>query len=355
MSGIQVNFQTSFPGFSLNVDIGIPHRGITAIFGHSGSGKTTLLRCIAGLEHAASGKLIINGEIWQDDRTYKPTHERSLGYVFQDASLLSHLSVIGNLNYGMKRVTNQRIGLDHAINLLGIEHLLNRKPDRLSGGEKSRVAIARALAVSPTILLMDEPLAALDVKRKREIMPYLERLHNELEIPILYVTHSPDEVARLADYLVVMEQGRVTASGKLTEVLSRMDLPIRLGEDAGVIVEATITEIDHQWHLAKVEFAGGSLWARDQALKLGSRVRVRILARDVSLATSTTEHSSIQNVLHGKIDAITEDDHPGSALVRVLVGDQPVIARLTRRAAHSMHLCIDQPVYVQIKSVALIS
>ena len=208
MSGIQARFKLDWPGFTLDVDLDLPARGITALFGHSGSGKTTLLRCIAGLERAPQGQLEVLGETWQDSRQWLPTHQRSLGYVFQEASLFPHLTVLGNLRYGLKRSSDaQRVSLDQAIELLGINHLLERKPDRLSGGERQRVGMARALALSPRLLLMDEPLAALDLKRKQEILPYLERLHAELEIPVLYVSHSPDEVARLADHIVGADFG----------------------------------------------------------------------------------------------------------------------------------------------------
>lgn len=354
MAEIQARFQLHWPAFSLDVDLTLPHNGITAIFGSSGSGKTTLLRCIAGLERAPVGRLLVNGEIWQDAQHWKPTHQRSLGYVFQEASLLAHLSVIDNLHYGRRRLHGKaKISLDHAIDLLGISHLLVRRPEHLSGGEKSRVAIARALAVNPQILLMDEPLAALDLKRKQEILPYLERLHDALDIPILYVTHAPDEVAKLADHLLLMEQGRVVAAGSLSEMLARVDLPVRLGDDTGVIIAAHVAERDAQWHLTKLAFDGGSVWTQDQGLPIGHNVRVRVLARDVSLAREKPDHSSIQNVLQGVVDAIADDEHPALALVRVRVGNQPLLARLTKRAVHLLHLVPQQAVWIQVKSVAL--
>jgi molybdate transport system ATP-binding protein len=225
MAGIEARFRIDWPGFVLDVDLSLPGRGVTALFGHSGSGKTTLLRCIAGLERAPLGRLAVDGEVWQDASQWLPPHKRPIGYVFQEASLFAHLTVMGNLHYGLKRLRcAPRISLDQAIELLGIGHLLDRKPDTLSGGERQRVGIARALAVSPRLLLMDEPLAALDLKRKQEILPYLERLHDELEIPVLYVSHSPDEVTRLADHLVAMEGGRVVAYGPLADTLARLDL-----------------------------------------------------------------------------------------------------------------------------------
>lgn len=353
MAGIDACFRLDWPGFSLAVDLSLPGRGVTALFGHSGSGKTTLLRCIAGLERAQQGRLTVAGQVWQDAGHWVPTHQRPIGYVFQEASLFAHLTVMGNLRYGMKRNGEaQRVSLDHAIELLGIGHLLDRKPDRLSGGERQRVGIARALAVSPRLLLMDEPLAALDLKRKQEILPYLERLHDELDIPVLYVSHSPDEVARLADHLVAMEGGRVLASGPLAETLARLDLPIRLVEDVGAILDGTVGEVDGNWHLARVDFDGGSLWARDHGLTVGRRVRVRVLARDVSLAIEPGQ-GSIQNVLRGVVDAIGDDDHPGLALVRVRVGEAVLLARLTKRAMSTLGVGVGMPIWVQVKSVAL--
>ncbi len=354
MSLIDARFQLDWPGFRLDVEVQLPAKGVTALFGHSGSGKTTLLRCIAGLERPPLGRLSFKGALWQDQEVWVPTHRRPLGYVFQEASLFPHLSVMNNLRYGQKRSqAAQRIALDHAIELLGIGSLLERKPDLLSGGERQRVGIARALAVSPEILLMDEPLAALDLKRKQEILPYLERLHDELEIPVLYVSHSPDEVARLADNLVVMESGQIVAHGSLAETLVRLDLPIKLGEDVGAVLEATVCEIDSEWHLARVEFPGGSLWTRDHGIPLGKQVRVRVLARDVSLAIAEPAPSSIQNVLHGHIDAIADDDHPGLQLVRVKVGETCLLSRLTRRSSVALGFTLGKSVHVQVKSVAL--
>ena len=354
MESIHACFRLEWPGFCLDVDLKLPPRGVTALFGPSGSGKTSLLRCIAGLERTLNGRLTVGGEIWQDATHWVPTHKRAIGYVFQEASLFSHLTVMANLNYGRRRITGAAwVSVEQAIQLLGISHLLDRKPDRLSGGERQRVAIARALAVNPRLLLMDEPLAALDLNRKREILPYLERLHDELQIPMLYVSHSPDEVARLTDHLVVMESGRVLTNGPLAETLARLDLPIHLGEDIGAIIEATVAEIDREWHLLRVDFPGGNLWARDGGLPVGHRVRVRVLARDVSLA-DRPGHSSIQNVLKGTVDAIGEDEHPGLALVRVRIGEAKLVARVTKRAASSLALNVGQEVWVQIKSVALL-
>ncbi|NHC05394.1 molybdenum ABC transporter ATP-binding protein [Azonexus fungiphilus] len=354
MSTIDARFKLDWPGFSLDVDLTLPGRGVSALFGHSGSGKTTLLRCLAGLERAAHGRLCFKGEIWQDEHHWLPTHRRPLGYVFQEASLFPHLSVLGNLDFGRKRAsTVNRIALEQAIELLGIGHLLQRKPDGLSGGERQRVAIARALAAGPQILLMDEPLAALDLKRKQEILPYLERLHDQLETPVIYVSHAPDEVARLADHIVALDGGRVVAAGPLAETLARIDLPIRLGEDVGVVLDASVDEIDADWQLMRVAFAGGSLWTRQRDLPPGRRVRVRVLARDVSLAIDEPGRSSIQNVLPARVEAIAADEHPGLLLVRVTVGASRLVARVTRRSADQLGIAPGSAVHVQVKSVAL--
>lgn len=355
-AGIEARFRLDYPGFALDVDLTLPGHGVTALFGPSGSGKTTLLRSIAGLERAARGRLTVNGETWQDDRVFRPTHQRRLGYVFQEASLFPHLSVRANLEYGQKRVpaAQRRVALGQAVALLDIGHLLDRKPARLSGGERQRVGIARALATSPRILLMDEPLAALDHPLKQDILPYLERLHDELDIPVLYVSHAPDEVARLADHIVVMEAGRAVAAGPLTDTLTRLDLPIKLGEDAGVVLDAVVAARDEQWQLAHMEFAGGRLWVRDHGLPLGHHARVRILARDVSLARTPHPGTSILNTLPAVVVDSVEDAHPALALVKLRVGESPLLARLTRRSAHALEIAPGQLLYVQIKAVALV-
>jgi molybdate transport system ATP-binding protein len=224
---LQLRTRLQRPGFSLNVDLNLPGRGVTALFGPSGSGKTTCLRVLAGLEPRAQGRISVAGEVWQDSAQgiFKPVHQRALGYVFQEASLFDHLNVERNIRYGFERTpaAQRRHGWDHALALLGIGHLLARMPHELSGGERQRVAMARALANSPKVLLMDEPLAALDTQRKTDILPWLEQLHERLDIPVLYVTHSAEEVTRLADHLVLLQAGQVLASGALIDLLTRLD------------------------------------------------------------------------------------------------------------------------------------
>ena len=349
------------PDFALQADLLLPARGITALFGPSGSGKTTLLRCVAGLERAEGALVKIAGEVWQDDerRVFLPTWRRPLGYVFQEASLFDHLDVRGNLHYGLRRIgaRKQAIALEAAIGLLGIGMLMERRTSQLSGGERQRVAIARALATQPRLLLLDEPLASLDHARQREILPWLERLRDELHIPMLYVTHSANEVARLADTLVVLAHGRVVASGPAASVLASIDAPVLLGDDAGALLDATVGERDTRWHLARVDFAGGSLWLGDSGVGLGQHVRLRVLARDVSLATEAPRSTSIQNLLKGVVLAIAPDAHPSQALVRVRVqcGESILLARVTMRAVDALALAPGKPVWAQVKSVALVA
>ena len=355
---LDIRFRQDFPGFTLDVDLSLPGQGVSALFGSSGCGKSTLLRCIAGLNAAPQGRCMVNGAIWQDGTHSLPTHRRSLGYVFQEPTLFAHLSVQANLDYGRRRAgdAGQRVARERAIELLGIGHLLQRRTDGLSGGERQRIAIARALLTGPQLLLMDEPMAALDLARKNELMPYLERLTHELDIPVVYVSHAPDEVARLAHHIVVMEAGRVVASGPLAEVLSRVDLPIRLGEDAGVVLEGVVVERDMQWHLARIAFPGGCLWVRDGGQGQGTTVRIRILARDVSLALSPSADTSLLNSLPVVVDALGDENHPALVLCRLKVGSgsSSLLARLTRRSAAALHLQPGQAVWAQIKAVALI-
>jgi molybdate transport system ATP-binding protein len=353
---VRARFHLPYPAFTLDVDVDLPGQGITALFGRSGSGKTTLLRCIAGLERAAAGFLAVNGEIWQDGARRLPVHRRPLGYVFQEARLFPHLDVAANLDFGRRRIAAQqrRVSLARAVELLGIGHLLDRRCDRLSGGERQRVAIARALATSPRLLLMDEPLAALDHARKQEILPYLEQLRDELEMPVLYVSHAPDEVARLADHLVVIDEGRVVTQGPLTEVLACVDPPLRLGDDAGVVFSGTVVERDGEWHLSRIVFAGGQVWVRDGGVAVGRRVRLRILARDVSIARSRHGDCSIMNRLPATVISHVAEDHPALALVQLRVGNTPMLARLTRHSAWRLELAPGQQVWAQIKAVAVV-
>ncbi len=355
MSEIKAHFKLQLESFALDATFSAPAAGVTALFGPSGSGKNTLLRCIAGLERAA-GTLHVNGETWQDGKTFVPTHQRPLGYVFQEASLFPHLPVRANLEYGLKRIppAERKVPLEQVVEWLGLERLIARgDPAKLSGGERQRVAIGRALLTSPRLLLMDEPLSALDTTSKQEILPYLERLHRELMIPVLYVSHSLDEVARLADHLVLLEQGRVIASGALHEILARLDLPIAHFDDAGAVIEAEVAQQDDSYHLTRIDFAGGHLWVGRVEQPLGSSVRARVLARDVSIATQAPQGTSINNILNARIAEI-RDEGPDKVIVRMTVGDSHVLlSRITRRSRDHLGLSIGLQVCAQVKSVAL--
>ncbi len=353
---IEARFRLHRGEFTLDAELQIPNRGITALFGPSGCGKTTLLRAIAGLEKSSDGYLKIGNEVWQQDHHFLPTHQRPLGYVFQEASLFDHLSVRGNLEYGMKRVptTEQRVSLDQAIELLDISPLLKRSTDKLSGGERQRVAIARAIAVSPKILLMDEPLSALDYHRKREIMPYLESLQRQLDIPILYVSHSPDEVTRLADQLVLMEEGKIQASGSVAEILTRLDLPLAHYDKAGALIEAVVAGHDDEYHLTYLDFPGGRFNVTHEKLQEGQKVRMRVTARDVSLTLEQQSGTSILNVFPARIEELLPESN-ARVTVRLSAGGVPILARVTRKSVALLDLQPGKQVYAQIKSVALLS
>ena len=358
IENIEARFHLAWPGFNLDVQLGVPGRGVTALFGHSGSGKTTVLRCVAGLEHAPGGFLSVNGHVWQNDANgvFVPTHRRPLGYVFQEASLFPHLSIRKNLEYGQKRVpaASRRVAFDHAIGLLGIGNLLDRQPAGLSGGERQRVAIARALLTSPELLLLDEPLAALDLRRKQEILPYLERLHDELDIPVLYVSHSPDEVAQLADHLVLMANGSVVAAGPLQETLARLDLPAAFADAAGVVLETVIGVHDDTDSLTRLDFNRGSIFVARRPEPLGRRLRCRVHARDVSLTLERAENTSILNILPATVTGLADTDSPAHVLVRLEASGTPLLARITRRSSHILGIRQGLPVWVQIKAVALL-
>jgi molybdate transport system ATP-binding protein len=363
MDGIRARLRIDRGDFRLDVDLHLPQRGISALFGHSGSGKTTCLRAIAGLERAPGGYVALGNEVWQNDAAgvFVPVHRRALGYVFQEASLFPHLSVRANLDFGRKRVPAQarRFELDTVAELLGVKGLLERRPDGLSGGERQRVAIARALLAAPQLLLMDEPLAALDLRRKQEILPYLERLHDELAIPILYVSHAPDEVARLADHLVLLEAGKVVASGPLGETLARVDLPPGFADDAGVVLDTVLAghEADA---LSRLEFAGGVLYVGQRKEAPGTRLRCRIHARDVSLALERPHGSSIVNVLPATVTAIGPTETPGHVLVQLQTGapgtaaTSPLLARITERSRRALDIVPGLQLWAQVKGVALL-
>jgi molybdate transport system ATP-binding protein len=361
MSMIDVRLHLKYSAFALEVDLHLPGRGVTALYGHSGSGKTTCLRCIAGLERAADGFVQVNDEVWQDSRSglFVPPHKRALGYVFQEASLFPHLSVRANLEFGLKRIprAQRRVDMTQATELLGIGHLLERHPQHLSGGERQRIGIARALLTSPRLLLMDEPLAALDSKRKSEILPYLERLHDELDIPVLYVSHAQDEVARLADHIVLLSEGKALASGPIGETLARLDLPLALGDDAGVVISGTVSAYDAHYQLLSLQLPGSALHMRvaHAPLALGKALRIKVQARDVSLNVQAEEHSSILNRLPVTVIQEIAADNNAHVLVRLDAGGTPLLARITRFSRDQLQLHPGQTLWAQIKAVAVLA
>ncbi|MFI3136303.1 MAG: molybdenum ABC transporter ATP-binding protein [Methylococcaceae bacterium] len=355
---IIAHFQLNYGVFQLDVDLCLPSAGITVLFGHSGSGKTTLLRCIAGLQRAPQGFLVVKGQVWQDHEKglFLPTHKRSLGYVFQEANLFPHLTVAENLQFGLKRIgkASTNVDLQQTLELLGIEHLLSRIPEHLSGGERQRVAIARALALNPDILLMDEPLASLDAKRKQELLPYFIRLHQELNIPILYVTHSQQEVAQLADHLVILAEGKVIATGGLSETLSRLDLPLTQDQQAATVWEGKIIAHEPDYCLTRAAFEGETLSLPAINAEIGAPLRVQIFARDVSIALEAPKASSILNVLAATISGLL-DDQAGQSLVQLKVGKQFLLAHITRKSRLLLSLQIGMAVYVQIKGTSILN
>lgn len=357
---IDAHLQLQRPGFELDVALALPSQGFSALFGPSGCGKTTVLRALAGLERAA-GHVRVNGEVWQDDATgrFVPTHRRALGYVIQEAALFPHLDVRGNLAYGRRRSAHvvERGALDASIELLGIAHLLARRPDTLSGGERQRVAIARALATGARLLLMDEPLAALDADRKADILPYLQRLHGELAMPVVYVTHALDEVAQLADHLVLMRAGRVDAVGPLTDLMARTDLPLARLDEAGVVIHAEVAEHDAEHGMTRLSAHGASLWVGATAAACGQTVRLRILARDVSVTRQRPTETSILNVLPVVLDSVHREHHTALLRLRADAGSTHntwhLMARITSKSLDALQLHPGDALYAQIKGVAL--
>ncbi len=359
MSRAQIKLERS--GFTLDANVCWPDLGITALFGESGSGKTTFLRCVAGLERAPGGFVEVAGQTWQSPSPplWLPTHKRPLGYVFQEASLFEHLDVRGNLAFGMKRAGTDAASLAPLLSLLGIEHLLDRKVQGLSGGERQRVAIARALATKPKLLLLDEPLAALDAARKAEVMPWLEKLRDELKIPMLYVTHAIDELTRLADHVIVLEAGRVKAQGSLAELLPRLQGHTALANAASSVVEARVVEKDDTWHLAQVQAvsehaSAPCFWIRDARYAIGQKLRLRILARDVSVALSPWPQSSMQNQMPAQVASLEIGSDPTYCVVGLESGGTALSAQITSRAAAQLKLASGQPVWLAIKAVAVL-
>ncbi len=364
MNEIRLQCKLALDHFLLDVDLTLPGRGVSALFGHSGCGKTTCLRILAGLESRAHGKVSFNGDTWQDSehRYFLPAHRREIGYVFQEASLFPHLNVLENLQFGLQRwgtrkesAVRQSAAINAMADMLGIAQHLSVGVTHLSGGERQRVAIARALLTQPRLLLLDEPLSALDARRKRDILPYLERLRDELNIPIVYVSHAPDEVAQLADHLVVMDNGKVLASGALNETLTRLDLPGIYTDDAATVIEASVATQHEPDHLMRLDFSGGHIYVTHRDTVIGTRIRCRVLARDVSLALQRHTDTSILNAVQATVLEIASTDNPGHLLVKLDAGGTLLLSRITLRSSHQLQLTVGMTLWAQIKAVALFS
>ncbi len=352
---LQVQARHAFPGFTLDAALAAP-AGVTALFGPSGSGKSTLLQVVAGLLRPDAGRVALDGTVLLDTAAgvHVPAERRRCGVVFQDARLLPHLSVESNLRYGLRRAPRDAPGPDLAevVGLLGIAPLLGRRPRALSGGERQRVALGRALLSRPRLLLLDEPLAALDGPRKAEILPFLERLRDAAGVPILYVTHDLAEVDRLADTLVLMEAGRVLAAGPVEVLAARPDLVLLSGRrDAGAVLSCTVDAHDPARGLTRLRFPGGTLLVPLRAEPPGAALRLRVRARDVMVATEEPRGLSSRNVLPAIVAAIAPSG-PHDALVTLDIGPSPVLARITRDAVARLGLLPGGAVFAVIKAGA---
>jgi len=343
--------------FTLQADFSAPTPGVVALFGRSGSGKTTLINIIAGLLAPDAGRVQLDEHVLTDTTTGAcvPVEQRGVGYVFQDARLFPHLSVRGNLRYGLTRARGRPAlaGLDEIVALLGLETLLPRRPHQLSGGERQRVALGRALLAQPRLLLLDEPLASLDVARREEVLPYLQLLRDRLRIPMVYVSHQLEEVLRLATHMVLMEGGRSLTQGTPAQVCLHPQLKDAVGRDAvGAVLEGVISEATAPSNMVSVQVAGGTLHVTLRGALPGMRVRVQLLAGDIILATARPQGLSVRNALTGTVTGLTDEDDE-AVLVTIDVGGESVLARVTRDAVKALRLGTGTPVWVLVKSVSL--
>ena len=352
---IEFRYRLERGGFVLDVEGWTAGTGVTGVFGTSGAGKTSLLRSIAGLERPAEARFAIGADTWDDSARgiRRATHRREIAYVFQEPRLFPHLDVRRNLEYGQRRARSAgAVDFSGVVRLLGLEALLGRAPAGLSGGEAQRVAIGRALLSAPRLILMDEPMTSLDRARRGEVLPFLERLHDELRIPAIYVSHDIDEVCALCDRLLVLENGRLIATGPLQDVLQRTDLPPLGGDEAGVVLAALVSAHDPGDGLCRLECAGGRLFVPGP-IEPGSRVRVRIRASDVSICRELPRQSSVLNHLPARVRRIEDDALPSAALVHLEAGSDAIVARITRRSVRELHLAPGDRVYAQVKSVSV--
>jgi molybdate transport system ATP-binding protein len=356
---LHMQLQLQRGDFVLDVNDSLPHTSIIAVFGPSGAGKTSLLRCLAGLEPAAAGVLALNHTTWQDQarRLFVPHHQRGIGMVFQEARLFDHLTTRENLEYGLRRTpaAQRRLSLEEVVTALQLEPLLKRTPQQLSGGEAQRIALGRALLACPQLLLLDEPLSALDRALKDAILPFLAQLPGRLGMPIIYVSHTLDEVIRLADHLLLLEDGRISSHGPLADMFQRLDLSLAQRDDAGAVLEAEVQVHDDHYHLTTLGFADQQLTVSRLAYTIGTRLRLHIQARDVSLTLQPPADTTILNILPCTIAALASARSPAQSLIKLETAGQVLLARVTRKSCEQLDLRPGMKVYAQIKSVALVA
>jgi molybdate transport system ATP-binding protein len=355
---LTAKFKINFPEFNLDIDLNIPAQGVTVVFGPSGSGKTTLLRCLSGLERAPSGFLKLADQVWQDEEIFIPIHQRKIGLVFQESRLFPHMSIQENLLYGYNRTQpdERHLHLDEVVQVLGLGDLLKRYPDKLSGGERQRVAIGRALLTSPKLLLMDEPLASLDMQRKAEIIPFIKKIEVEFKTPIIYVTHSMNEVLQLVDTMVILNSGKVVNRGTVEEVFSNVQLREVVGdEQLGAVLETTVSAHDEEFGLTRLDFMGQILHVPKQNISAGQNLRVHIHSKDVSLSTAPpVGFTSVLNILKAKVAKIGTLDPRGYSVDIELDAGRPILATITRKSLSNLNLKQGQPIFVHIKAIKMV-
>ena len=343
------------PGFELDISFKLPAHGVLGIFGPSGSGKTSVLRCLAGLEPNARGNITIGGNVWLNEKAVSlPTHRRRIAYVFQDSRLFPHLNVHNNLHYGRKRriASGQAVSKDEVVALLGIDSLLEKKPAQLSGGERQRVAIARALLSDPEILLLDEPLASLDDARKQEVLPFLDRLHRTVSIPMVYVSHNVQEIQRLCDSLIIIKNGKKTYDGDVTAALMQNDGQLSSDANAGVLVRGEVIDYEQDGGVSVIALTDQERLYIAAKFDLGAHIALRIQASNISISLDKPTRSSVLNILRGTLkECISQTDH--HAMIAIDVAGQTLLARISKKSWHQLELAPNMSVFVQVKAVSI--
>ncbi len=355
---LTAKFKMDYAGFNLDVDLNLPAKGVTVVFGPSGSGKTTLLRCLSGLERAPSGYMKLAGQVWQDEETFLPIQERKVGLVFQESRLFPHLNIQENLLYGYQRTqpAERNLHLDEVVQVLNLNALLKRTPEKLSGGERQRVSIGRALLISPKLLLMDEPLASLDMQLKAEIIPFIKRIEGEFKTPVIYVTHSMNEVLQLVDTMVILKSGKVVNFGPVEKVFSDVRLRGAVeDEHLGAVLETLVAEHDEEFGLTRLDFMGQALNVPRQNIPVGQSLRVHIHSKDVSISTAPPAGAtSVLNILKAKVEKIGILDSKGYSVDIELDAGRPILATITRKSLANLNLKPRQPVFAHIKAIKMV-